>query len=227
LLLLLLENNSILYGRSYLNLSRLHVLRILDWNGVSRLKSYMRTSYMKDNLNRLIEKAKELGATRAAILNTSDIRFSEEFRRACERNACGKYGTNWMCPPAVGPFEDLKAKALGFSRGLVFQTVHQLQDSFDYDGMIQAAKKHEEVFRSIQAFVQTDGGFEKILGLNAGECKVCDKCNYPDGRQCRFPDKAVASVESYGIDVNALVTCCGIPYNNGPNTVSYVGLFLF
>jgi hypothetical protein len=44
---------------------------------------------------------------------------------------------------------------------------------------------------------------------------------------CRFPDKAVASVESHGIDVTALVTSCGIPYNRGPNTVSYVGLFLF
>ena len=182
---------------------------------------------MKGNLDRLIEKAKKLGATRAAIVHTPDIRFSEEFRRACERNACGKYSTNWMCPPAVGPFEQLKEKALSFSRGLVFQTVHQLQDSFDYDGMIQAATRHDEVFRGIQAFVRSEGGLEKVLELNAGECRVCSKCNYSDGEECRFPDKAVASIESYGIDVNALVTACGIPYNNGPNTVPFVGLFLF
>jgi predicted metal-binding protein len=182
---------------------------------------------MKDNLSRLVEKAKELGAARAAILYTSDIRFSEEFRKACEQNLCGKYGTNWMCPPGVGPFEELKAKALGFSRGLVFQTVYQLEDSFDFGGMEQAAREHEQVFRNILASVRLDGCFQEVFPLNAGECKVCSKCNYLDGEECCFPDKAVASVESYGIDVNALVSGCGIPYNNGPNTVSYVGLLLF
>jgi predicted metal-binding protein len=182
---------------------------------------------MKDNLDQLVEKAKESGAARAAILDTSDIQFSEEFRKACERNTCGKYGANWMCPPGVGPFEELKAKALSFSRGLVFQTIHQLEDSFDFEGAVEAAKKHEEVFRNILASIRSDGNFQEILGLNVGDCKVCDKCTYLDGEECRYPDKAVASVESYGIDVNALVSGCGIPYINGPNTVSYVGLFLF
>ena len=50
---------------------------------------------------------------------------------------------------------------------------------------------------------------------------------YPDGQECRYPDKAVASVEAYCIDANALLTRCQIPYNNGPDTVSFVGLFLF
>ena len=182
---------------------------------------------MKDNLKQLVDKAKESGAKSAAILQTSDIRFSEEFRKACERNTCGKYGTNWMCPPGVGPFEELKAKALSYCRGLVFQTVYQLEDSFDFEGMEQAAKKHEQVFRNILAAIRSENGFQEVFGLNAGDCKVCSKCNYSDGEECRYPDKAVASVESYGIDVNTLVSGCGIPYNNGPNTVSYVGLFLF
>ena len=110
---------------------------------------------------------------------------------------------------------------------MVFQTVHQLEDSFDFEGAVEAAKKHEEVFRKILASIQSDRSFQEILGLNVGDCKVCDKCTYLDGEECRYPDKAVASVESYGIDVNALVSGCGIPYINGPNTVSYVGLFLF
>jgi len=182
---------------------------------------------MQDSLDQLVEKAKEAGAGRAAIVHTVDIRFSEEFRKACERNTCGKYGTNWMCPPAVGPFEELKAKALSYSRGLVFQTVYQLEDCFDFEGMEQGAREHEKVFRNILASIRSDSSLEEVFGLNAGECKVCGKCTYLDGEECRYPDKAVASVESYGIDVNALVSGCGIPYNNGPNTVSYVGLFLF
>ncbi len=182
---------------------------------------------MKDSLDQLVEMAQESGATRAGIVHTSDLQFSEEFRRACERNACGKYGANWMCPPGVGPFEELKATALGFSRGLVFQTVHQLEDWLDVEGMERAAKKHFEVFRKILASVQGDSSFQKVFGLNVGACKVCEICTYSDGEECRYPDKAVASIESHGIDVNALVSACGMSYNNGPNTVSYVGLILF
>jgi len=46
------------------------------------------------------------------------------------------------------------------------------------------------------------------------------------GERCSYPGKAVASLEAYCIDVNALLTTCGIPYNNGVNTVSYVSLLL-
>ncbi|OLN25710.1 hypothetical protein DSOL_5246 [Desulfosporosinus metallidurans] len=47
------------------------------------------------------------------------------------------------------------------------------------------------------------------------------------GEKCKFPDKAVSSVEANGIDVMALVKSSGIPYNNGKNTVSFVALILF
>ncbi|TFG48737.1 MAG: DUF2284 domain-containing protein [Candidatus Brocadiia bacterium] len=179
------------------------------------------------DLNKLIAKAKEFGAAAAAVLKTSDIQFHEEFRKLCQQNSCGKYGTNWMCPPAAGPFEELKAKVLKLSKGFVFQTVHKLEDSFDYDGMIRALEEHDKIFRNILRYIRSDSGCKDVFPLNVGECRVCQTCTYLHGQKCRFPDKAVASIESYGIDVNALVTGCGIAYNNGPDTVSFVGLFLF
>ena len=179
------------------------------------------------DLNQLVEKSKELGAAGASVVKTSDIQFSEEFRKLCEQNACGKYGTNWMCPPAVGSFDDVKARVLEFSQGIVFQTVHRLEDSFDFEGMMQAEECHERVFKDILACLQSNLGSRDVLALNAGDCKVCKQCTYPEGEACRYPDKAIASVEAHCIDVNALVIGCNIPYINGPNTVSYVGLFLF
>ena len=179
------------------------------------------------DLNQLIHKAKESGAVAAAAINTLDIQFSEEFRKLCEQNSCGKYGTNWMCPPAIETFEEVKAEVLKFSEGVVFQTVYKLEDSFDFEGMVKAGEIHDRIFRSILDYIQLDIGCSDVLALNVGDCKVCKKCPYPDGDECRFPDKAVASVESFCIDVNALVTSCDIPYINGPNTVSFVGLFLF
>jgi predicted metal-binding protein len=179
------------------------------------------------DLNELADKAKELGAAAAGALKTSDIQFLEEFRTLCEQNSCGKYGTNWMCPPAIESFEDVKAQVLEFSEGVVFQSVYTLEDSFDFDGMMKAEAIHSKNFHRILDYIKSDGGCSDVLALNVGDCKVCEKCTYPDGKACRHPDKAVASVEAYCIDVNALLACCDIPYNNGPNTVSYVGLFLF
>ena len=42
-----------------------------------------------------------------------------------------------------------------------------------------------------------------------------------------MPDKAFGALEAHGVDVAALLGRCGLKYNNGPNTVSYVVLVLF
>lgn len=173
------------------------------------------------------EQAKTFGAAASGVFQTSDLRFSKEFRELCEQNSCGKYGTNWMCPPAVAPFEEVKARVLKFSKGVVFQTVHTLEDSFDYEGMLNGEADHRQVFNRIYEFIRSEGGCPDVFALNAGACKVCEKCTYPQGGACRFPDRAVPSIESHCIDIFALLACCNIPYNNGPNTVFYAGLFLF
>lgn len=168
----------------------------------------------------------QFGATRSAIIKVTDIQFSDSFRQLCEKNSCGKYKTNWMCPPAVGDFEELRNQVLKFENGLVIQTVYQLEDSFDFEGMMTATTIHEEVFRKILEQIKAGSLLDQMLPLNAGVCKYCDSCTYPD-RDCLYPDQALASVEAYGIDVTALVTSCGIPYNNGTASVSYVGMILF
>ena len=57
------------------------------------------------------------------------------------------------------------------------------------------------------------------------DCTYCGRCAFLDGQECRFPEEAVPSVESYGIDVMALEKS-GMPYYNGKNTVSCVSLIL-
>jgi predicted metal-binding protein len=170
--------------------------------------------------------ALEHGATRSAIIRVPDIQFSESFRDLCEMNSCGKYKTNWMCPPAVGAFEDLKNRVLKFNKGLVIQTVYQMEDSFDFEGMMNAKDIHEKVFRNLVRQIKEEKLLDPIMPLNAGVCSWCENCTYPD-RDCIYPEEALPSIEAYGIDVTALVTACGIPYNNGQASVSYVGMILF
>jgi predicted metal-binding protein len=179
------------------------------------------------NMEELVKEALDSKATYAAIADTSKISFHEEFRKACERNACGKYNTNWMGPPAVGPIAELIERVKKYKQGLLFQTVHQVRSSFDFKGMMEGAQIHERVFRELLARIKKNYRFNEMLALNAGCCRVCDKCAYLDDEPCRHPDQAVSSVEAYGIDVIGLEKAAGIPYYNGKNTVSYVGLILF
>jgi len=182
---------------------------------------------MQVDFAELVKDAILLKADHAAIAEVSQIKFVEEFRKACEQNTCGKYNTNWVCPPAVGDFAELKMRACQYKQGLFFQTVHQLAKTFDWPGMMAAKKVHDAVFRGILDNVRNKHNLKNILPLNAGACEVCSRCAYLDNEACRLPDQAFASVEAYGIDVINLEKACGIPYYNGKNTVSYVGLILF
>ena len=175
----------------------------------------------------LINLAMESKASHAAILDTEVIQFHEDFRRACERNFCGKYDTNWMGPPAIGSISELAQRARGYRKGLLFQSVHQIASNFDMKGMLAAAKVHEGIFRNLLAKIRSAYPAEEILPLNAGCCSVCEKCAYQEGEACRFPEEAVSSVEAYGINVIALEKSAGLPYYSGKNSVTYVGLILF
>jgi hypothetical protein len=44
---------------------------------------------------------------------------------------------------------------------------------------------------------------------------------------CRFPEKALSSLEGYGLDVYQTALHAGLPYVNGQNTVTYFGMLFF
>ncbi|MEI7898714.1 MAG: DUF2284 domain-containing protein [bacterium] len=179
-------------------------------------------------LDHKIEQAlQELGVTRYGVVPVSEVVFEEAFRASCESNQCGKYGTNWACPPGVGGAAALIERARRFKHGLVVQTVWPLEDMFDFDGMMAGGAKHNALFRSVSARVAPLLPPGEKLMLSAGACSACETCTYPAGEPCRLPEQAMASLESYGIDVARLIASSGLSYNNGPNTVSYVGLILF
>ncbi len=175
----------------------------------------------------LIGIALEYGAVHTAIVDVKDIIFSEEVRELCEKNYCGKYNTNWMCPPAIGELEELEKRVLEYEKGLVIQTVSKLEDSFDVDGMDRARIEHFAMMNNIYSVLRDKYVYMDMLPMGAGACTICSRCVYMDCEPCPFPNRAYPSIEGYGIDVMSLVQTCNIPYNNGANTVSYIGMFLF
>ncbi|SHH71082.1 DUF2284 domain-containing protein [Desulfosporosinus lacus] len=182
---------------------------------------------MSSGIDDLMSFLKSLGVDQLAIIAKEDIQFNKDFRLQCEQNSCGSYNKNWMCPPAVGSIDELKEKALKFKQGLLFQTVYQLEDSFDYEGMQEGIEEHTKILRKVLDNIKSTGAFKEFLPLNVGPCTYCGRCAFLDSQECRFPEEAVFSVEACGIDVMALEKSCGMSYNNGKNTISCISLILF
>lgn len=178
----------------------------------------------------IFEKLKEVpiknGAFKSNIIPAESIEMDRAFRDMCASNACGMYGKCYMCPPDVGDIEVLMAEVKKYDFALVYQTVTEFEDSFDFEGMIEAKKKTYPIAQKIrQAFFNMN--ILNALHLGAGGCGVCEKCAKQVGAPCRFPQNAMASLEAYGVNVSALARASEMKYINGQNTVTYFGAVLF
>ncbi len=154
------------------------------------------------------------------VIPTSGITFTIEAVKACESNRCGKYGSCWTCPPAIGTYEESIAKIRKYDKAFVFTTKHELEDSYDFPGMMDAKEKHDKLSISLQ---QKLGKDFKVFG--AGGCSICEKCTYPE--PCVSPDIAIQSLEGSGIFVSELAKALGINYINGENTVTYFSMIIY
>lgn len=175
-------------------------------------------------MERLIQAALNCGATKAAIIPVEKIVMSADFYKICEGNSCGNFGQCWMCPPYLGDIEELMAKVKTYSHGLLYQTISEIEDSFDIEGMFEAGKRHSELSQKME---QSGEMPEKRLHLSCGGCRLCERCARRDDQPCRYPDKALGSMEGYGIDVYRTTKETELKYINGPDTVTYFGIVLF
>ena len=71
----------------------------------------------------LIEEAKALGFSDAAVISTDQLVFVPEYRVFCEDNLCGNYDKNPACPPQSGTVEEMKEHALKYEKTLILQTM--------------------------------------------------------------------------------------------------------
>ena len=166
--------------------------------------------------------ALELGAYKAGIVPVEEIQFEPAFRKMCESNACGMFGRSWMCPPHVGDVEDLIARAKRYRWAVVYQTVDELEDSYDFEGMMAAGEKMNRLTSSLRKAVD-EMNVGPRLHLGAGGCRICPTCAKVEDQPCRFPDQALASLEAYGVNVSVLAPQAGMKYINGKDTVTYFG----
>lgn len=180
----------------------------------------------KELFEKLEAAALELGAYKSKVIETKDISLERAFRDMCAANSCGMYGKCYMCPPDVGDIEMLMSEVVNYDCALVYQTVGELEDSYDFEGMVAAKKRTYPLAQSLRGVFE-EHGLSKVLHLCAGGCGVCKTCAKQTGEPCRFPQKAMPSLEAYGVNVSALAKASNMKYINGQNTVTYFGAVLF
>ncbi len=176
-------------------------------------------------MNEKIKKmALDTGFTVCEDLDVKTLECLDSVRKMCEVNTCGKYGKNWACPPGCGSIDENNAKIKNYTEGIIVQTIGEVEDSFDWDGIMAAEKKHSETFR---AFAEKSRKlFPDCLPLTAGSCTICSECTYPDA-PCRFPEKSMSSMEAFGLFVSDVCTKNNVEYNYGEGKICFTGCFLY
>ena len=170
-----------------------------------------------------IEKAKEIGFDTAAPMDPSKLEAREAVRDMCAADKCKAYGRNWTCPPACGDIAECQEKMRKYEHGLLLQTVGQLSKTIDSKGYAAAMEKHMKQFHKFVEKIREE--YPDALCLGAGACMVCKECAYPE--PCRFPYKALSSMEAYGLFVTQVCRDNDVKYYYGPKTIAYTGCVLY
>ena len=108
---------------------------------------------------------------------------------------------------------------------MVYQTVNKLEDSYDFEGMMEAGRRHNKLAQEIADWAAGQK-FSRWLQLGAGGCHLCETCAKRINEPCRHPGLALRSLEAYGVDVSKLAEASGMKYINGQDTVTYFGALL-
>jgi len=173
---------------------------------------------------KLTAMAKEFGFSHSARLDVTTLEFMQEVRDMCNADQCDRYGTSWSCPPACATLEEMRERVRAYSGGLLVQTVGELEDSYDWDGIMEAGARQKTNFAKMWSELEKE--YDDVLAMGTGACKLCEACTYPDA-PCRFPDRMEVSMEACGLFVSKVCTDNGLKYNYGQNKIAFTACFLF
>ena len=154
------------------------------------------------------------------------ITIDPAVRGMCKQNACGQYGKNHMCPPAIKDIDEWKKEIDVFKEAVIVTKVYNVESSFDFKSMLDGMADFQKTLLKLKKDIAVKLPEKELFLLGAGACSICEKCSLIDGEPCLFPDKAFPSLEACGIDVIKLSRDVGVNYNNGKNTVTYLGVVL-
>lgn len=174
-------------------------------------------------MNDLSKAALAIGFDEVKPLDVATLKPMASVRDMCAEDKCRAYGKNWTCPPACGTLEECEAQMQSYAYGLLLQTVGYLRKRIDSRTIMDTERRHMENFRALSEKIREQ--YPNALCLGAGGCRVCKSCSYPE--PCRFPEKALSSMEGYGLFVTQVCRDNDLPYYHGEGTIAYTACVLF
>ena len=118
------------------------------------------------------------GFTNVVPLACDTIELKPEVRQMCASDSCHKYNKCWSCPPGCGTLEECKQRVRKYKLGILVQTVGQLEDSMDGEGMMRTEAMHKASFYSLEKDLRKF--YPNMLPIGAGCCIKCKTCTCPD-----------------------------------------------
>ncbi len=167
--------------------------------------------------------AKNLGFSYAVSFDPAVLQAKEDVRAMCAQDKCRAYGKNWTCPPHCGSIADCEARMRRYRQGILLQTLGQLSKAIDSRGYRETEQRHLTAFSQFCDAIRSQ--YPDALCLGSGGCRVCKACAWPE--PCRFPEKAVSSMEGYGLFVTQVCRDCGAEYYHGEKTITYTACVLY
>ena len=173
----------------------------------------------------LAEIMQKLGIETYCEFSTELMVPEERIRAFCVQNKCGNYGNNYMCPPAAGSVNEIKAKLENFQHGILLQYRKHLDVKNNRKGAIQAQKEFHSKILQLEDLL-SQKGISPVWGMIGGNCRLCDECKAKTGETCRHPDKARMSLEAIGIDVLGLLDKLGLDNKFHADKIIWTGSVL-
>ena len=158
-----------------------------------------------------------------AFVKPEAVPFSEKVRMIC-KNECERYGKSWSCPPAVGAVEECQKRCHTYENVLVFSTVAEAADTYDFSSRLATKKEHEYITSEIESKMKKNGYC--VLTLSSDSCAICEQCAYPH-EKCRHPEQMHPCIESYSIVITPLLEQLEFDYYISENLILWFSIIFF
>lgn len=145
-----------------------------------------------DDLQRLVDRAVEMGALEAKPIEPASVVTAEWVRWKC-RFGCGGYGSSLCCPPHSPTPAETRRLLDCYTRAIL---VH-CKPGTRVKPIVAALER--------EAFL---AGYYRAFALGEGPCHLCEECNL---ERCIHAREARPAMEACGIDVFATVRANGYP----------------
>lgn len=173
------------------------------------------------SIDTYIERALELGADQARLIQTDQIVTADWVRLKCQYG-CGAYGKNHMCPPSSPAPEQTQRMLNEYRRGILL--TYRVASAEEEYGLRKHMKK---AIAELERELFLDG-YYNAFGLTSGPCNLCEECDV--NQPCKLPRLARPAMEACGIDVFSTVQNMGIKLEvvtSDQQPFTYCGLILF